>query len=832
MPANQGNILSPQGGWHRAPNKLKFWPLLLVSATAVGMETALTRYFAVANWSDYGYWVISIVMVGFALSGVVLALGRGVFQRHAEALFAALPAMLTLSAALGYCGVIVNPFNPLALQNPDTYAPQLVLIALYYAALLPFFFLAGLYISLSFATNAQRIGAVYASDLFGAGLGSVLVLGLMFLVSPFALIPCLLPLLALAALGAARYRKRAGLGALAALLAAELLLALGPQAAISQYKPIYPPLHTPGARVLATVHSPRGEYMLLDDFTERVNTDISNNSGMMGYPSPPRSYGLYRDGARIASLPMPGGAQTGYAPGALDALPYTLRPHPRTLLIGASGGMRIAETLALGAAPLTALEPDPVLYRALRQGLDGSPPVSAVPGLRIFNDNPRAVVSPGAGYDVIDISADFLDEAPANVYAFSAEAFAADLAVLSPNGVLSVPISIQDFPAYALRLLATMREALVLRGVADPGAHLFLYRSAWNARLLASPTPFSAADIAAAAKWCDDRSFDVSYYQGFDAVAARSNLYNDLPAVSFDTGTMAAQGDDDSLADEAPGILAGQVTPSASAFDLRPVTDDRPAFYAILRLNQLQLLLARLQILPQAEIGALVNLAVLAQAVVIAALVLLVPLAAPRRERQRHPVLRPAVYFSALALGFLFLELFAIERASLALDDRAMGFSLVLGAMLVFSGLGSFVSSRITSAASAMRLAWLTVALWGVAMLWFSGPAALAGGALPSWLRVALIVLILAPVSFAMGLPFPLGLRQLRGEFFLPWAWGLNGAFSVVATPFANLLLRTIGLHAVLGGAVLLYTIAALSYPALEGQIAWIPSLKRSAAVD
>ncbi len=809
-----------------------FWPLFLVSAAAVGVETALTRYFAVANWSDYGYWVISIVMVGFALSGAVLALGHGAFHRHAQALFAVLPALLTLSAALGYSGTIINPFNPLALQNPDTYAPQLGLIALYYAALLPFFFLTGLYISLCFATNARRIGAVYAADLFGAGLGSVLVLGLMYLVSPFVLIPWLLPLLALAALGAGQYRKRAGAAALAALLAGELLLALGPQAEISQYKPVYAPLHTPGARVLASVNSPRGAYLLLDDFTERVNTDISNDSGMMGYPSPPRSYGLYRDGARIASLPMPGPAQTGYAPGALDALPYTLRPHPRTLLIGASGGERVTETLALGAGPLTALEPDPVLYHALRHGLAGSPPLALAPDVRIFDDNPRVFAVSGAGYDVIDISADFLDEAPANVYAFSAQAFAADLGALSPQGVLSVPVSIQDFPAYALRLLATMREALRLRGVADPGAHVILYRSAWNARLLVSPAPFSAADIAAAAKWCGDRSFDISYYQGFDAVAARANLYNDLPAVSFQTGTMAAQGDDDSLADEAPGILAGQATPSAQAFDLRAVTDDRPAFYAILRLNDLPLLLARLQILPQAEIGALVNLAVLAQAVIIAALVLLVPLAAPRRERLGHPVLRPALYFSALGLGFLFMELFAIERASLALDDRAMGFSLVLGAMLVASGLGSFVSGRIGAAAGAMRLAWLAVALWAGAMLWLSGPLALAGMGLPFGLRAAAIVALIAPLGFAMGLPFPLGLRQLRGEFFLPWAWGLNGAFSVVATPLANLLLRAVGLHAVLGGGVLLYTIAALSFPALEGQFAWTPFLKRSAAVD
>lgn len=344
-------------------------PLFLVSAAAVGLETALTRFFALANWSDYGYWVISIVMVGFAFAGVTLALAEGFCLRHAAKLLAWLPALLTLSAALGYTGVILNPFNPLALQNPATWMPQLGNIGLYYAALLPFFFLTGLFISLCFSAASTRLGKVYAADMVGAAAGTMLVLGLMFVVPAFALAAWLLPLLALAALFTPQYRTQAVLAALVALGLGEALLAFGPQAQISQYKPIYPPLHTPGARVLATLHSPRGEYMLLDDFTERVNTDISNDSAMLGYAGPPRAFGLYRDGIRIASLPRPGAMANGYAPGALDALPYTLRPHASALLIGASGGFKPAETLALGATQVVALEPEPVLYRAITEGL-------------------------------------------------------------------------------------------------------------------------------------------------------------------------------------------------------------------------------------------------------------------------------------------------------------------------------------------------------------------------------------------------------------------------------------------------------------------------------
>ena len=99
-------------------------PLLLVSLASTGIEIALTRYFAVASWSEYGYWVISIVMAGFALSGVFVALARDWLERHAAWLFAFLPAALIATAACGYALVIRNPFNPLQLQNPVTIAPS------------------------------------------------------------------------------------------------------------------------------------------------------------------------------------------------------------------------------------------------------------------------------------------------------------------------------------------------------------------------------------------------------------------------------------------------------------------------------------------------------------------------------------------------------------------------------------------------------------------------------------------------------------------------------------------------------------------------------------
>ena len=808
-------------------------PLFFVSLTSIGIETALTRYFAVASWSDYGYWIISIVMAGLAFSGVTLALWRDAFVKRAEPLLAALPTALVVTAAIGYCFTVLNPFNPLQLQNPVTYLPQLGNVALYYLALLPFFFLTGLFISLNFVTNTGRIGLVYAADLIGAGIGSIVVLGLMYFVPPFALVPALLPALCAAGGFVKRYRKHSLLASALTLCAAEALLWLGPQAAISQYKPIYAPLHTQNAYVLAIRLAPQGEYQLLDDFTERVNTDISNDSSMLGYPDPPRSFGLYRDGIRIASLPMPGHISTGYAPGALDALPYMLRPHAKVLLAGASGGFRISEILSLGASQVDVAEPEPILYAALNHGIGPSPAFFTDKPVHVLRLSPMAAVKKTAPYDLIDLSGDFLDAAPANVESFTVQAFSSYLRHLRPQGIISVPVSIEDFPVYALRVLSTARAALSATGVTDPLAHVLVYRSAWNARILISPDAFSSAEIREVRKWCDDRSFDVSYYDGIDVIAARPDIYNDLPAISFDAGTVNSNGPDDSIADEAQGILLGKSTISSQAFNISPVTDDRPMFYSILRLQKLRLLLARLQILPQPEIGALVNLAVLAQAFFFAGFVLMVPALVPhiKNKSRNTGLIRPILYFSSLALGFLFIEIFAIEKASAFLDDRAMGFSLVISAMLLFSGIGSMTSTYFKSKPQhGVWISGISVVIWSGIVLTNLPNLMLVCDWLPQAIRALLVVVAIAPISVALGMPFPLGLGQVSEGSFLPWAWGLNGAFSVVATPLANLIARNMGYQAVLTAAVLLYVLAATTFPAFRRQNVWNTAQARSTA--
>ena len=210
------------------------------------------------------------------------------------------------------------------------------------------------------------------------------------------------------------------------------------------------------------------------------------------------------------------------------------------------------------------------------------------------------------------------------------------------------------------------------------------------------------------------------------------------------------------------------------------------------------------------------NVAVLTQAIILALVVSLLPLFARGALRVPAPVLgRALVYFPALGLGFLLVEIAFIEHAALLLGDRTSGFALVLTTMLVFSGLGAMWAGTVKQAGRALRVAVVVALACGALALLGVRPAVLAALDLPWLVRAAILVVALAPISLALGFPFPLGLDrfQQEGPALLPWAWALNGAFSVVATPLANLLGHGMGLSWLLAAGLVCYCAAAIAWP-------------------
>jgi hypothetical protein len=73
-------------------------------------------------------------------------------------------------------------------------------------------------------------------------------------------------------------------------------------------------------------------------------------------------------------------------------------------------------------------------------------------------------------------------------------------------------------------------------------------------------------------------------------------------------------------------------------------------------------------------------------------------------------------------------------------------------------------------------------------------------------LRLLVMVLMLVPLGFLMGFPFPLGIRALKEmemDRYIPWMWGINGVGSVLGSTFTIVLAISLGFaQALLVGAI------------------------------
>ena len=802
------------------PNiRLRGLAVLLVSMSGIAFEVMLTRYFAIASFSEFGYWVISMAMVGYALSGVLLSIFSTAFVKMHRALLFVLPVLLMLVAVAGFHLTTINPFNPLALENPVLWKTQLVNIGLYYLALFPFFFLVGSFLGLNFMAFRGQVMGLYGADLIGAGIGAILILALMFTVHPFYLVCAIPPVLFLAALvnlpyAFAGHRKTAVVAALVALALCETWVVKENRARFYEYKAVYTVLNVENNRIVREYRSPKGYSLVLDNFTERRDLPVTNNLGLLQIEGPPESLGLYRDGNRVTSLPKPGiQPDLGYVRGALCTLPYMLREKPRALLVGSGGGFRIAEAGEAQCSKVVVLESDEVVYRDLT--------AAGANGTEVHYEGPQSYLSRGPKpFDVVDIAVEHLDGGKANIYAFTRECIQRYYRALTPKGLVSIPITIRQFPGYAEKAVSTVVDALRREGVANPQDHIIVYRSEWIARVLVCKSGFTPEDIAKVRAFCSDRSFDTPWFPGIKPEEVE--VWNESPPFTLeDEQADAAPGTSkDSLMTDLVALLSGnqQGDEASATFDLSAFSNERPFLHSIVQLGNLKKVLRKLDQIPQTEIGLLVNYCVLAQAALFGLIVCLLPLARVGRVKAgSRSILRGIVYFAGLGLGFLFVEMTLIERFTLVLNDAVSSFAIVLSGMLIFSGLGSlWASRRFERAPRTGVLVTLAVVAATVAAYWlFLDRATLWIGGWPFVGQCAAILVFVAPVSFAMGVPFSMGLRNLEGGMavFLPMAWGINGAFSVIAPPLATVLAFRYGYHIVMMCALAVYLLTWMTFP-------------------
>ncbi len=467
-------------------------------------------------------------------------------------------------------------------------------------------------------------------------------------------------------------------------------------------------------------------------------------------------------------------------------------------MIGPGGGRDLASALVFGATRVDGVEINPIIaddvMRTRFHAFSGG--IYTHPGVNVVVDDGRSFVRRSTvKYDVIQASlVDTWAATAAGAYTltentlYTVEAFNDYLDHLTDDGVLTITRWVFD----GLRLVSLAQAALEARGL-EAGAHLAVIQHQRVATFLLKKSPFTTDEVATLERVSADMGFRVLYVPGTVAKA-------DTEGEELVDGT-------------SPGDYARLITTDdRERFydnypqDIRPTTDDRPFFFHTTKLeHQFQVAFGRSMLFGNG-LSALLTLMGISGSLVVLFVVLPLALTGSARPAGWLPWL---VYFGALGAGFMLIEVAILQRFVLLLGHPVYSLTVTLFSLLLGTGLGAAWSRRLDGPglARATAIAIVAIAMVAVAFVGAVGPIISWAVPFSRPARLAVALCVLVPVGMLLGVPMPAGIRLLsaRTPQMLTWAWGMNGALSVVGATLAIFIAMNWGFQVTLLAAAATY---------------------------
>jgi len=506
----------------------------------------------------------------------------------------------------------------------------------------------------------------------------------------------------------------------------------------------------------------------------------------------PGSKAIFRDGDQRLVLYDPAEIRRdGFARFTLPYAGYLLVDRPRNVLLAVrSGGLAVACATSAGAGALDWVEPDPKTARILAEHY---PVPLMVESLR------QRLQRTASSYDVIHLE-DWGTSIPGSAaldqnHWFTVDAFGQYLRRLTPEGVVIVSRKLLLPPSDSLRMWASAYQALQRAKFEFPEKHIVVMRSWDTYVLLVARRPID--NDPALIEFARQRNFDFVFRHGMPPEESNRFFVFDQPFHYREMTRMAA-----AYRNDRPETFF-----SAYLLDVAPQSDNRPFPDRMVKWPRVHDLYTSLGSRPYAMFlsGELVVVVVFFEALLISVGLLALPGLLLRR-RARSPGAIRIVYFLSVGAGFIAVELYFIKQFVLVFGNAVVSFTLVLTAMLLFSGLGGFFSNRLRPRHLAPALLILPAVLL---CQWWATPLLLRGILnLPFELQVLAACLWLAPAGLLAGLPFPLGMRYLvRTPAERTYAWSANGCTSVLTSVAAAQVALAFGIAAIMLLAAVTYGI-------------------------
>ena len=763
-----------------------FWGIFFVALTTLTWEVLITRIFSATMYYHFVFMSISLAMLGFGCSGVLVFLFPKTFSlRRCDRQMAGFSWFFALTILLA---IVVYLQVSLAIDMSLRSFVQLFIIFIF--IFIPYLF-SGLTITLALKHYARSITRLYCYDLIGAGVGSVCVIGLLYVYDGISLVlltactACVAAIFFSSSAGS-KWFSTTSFALLAIMLTLFLVNAYGYRflkvsyvQGISQDDIVFEKWN-PINRVTVTPEAFQGNKTL------RINYDAAALAHMHRFDGSFESVDYLRN--------------------IIQSFYYGIRKNAKVLIIGVGGGQDVLNAYTHGQKDITGIEINPTIaklntdiYRDFNGGLFHRP------GVQLIVDEGRNFVRHTHDrYDIIHLpNVDSGVASSSGAFTFventlyTVEAFSDYYHTLTDNGVLWLARWRTGSKAYYLenfRVFTGILRTLEQMGVPAPGRHIVMIeepeKNVWRqAIMLMKKQPFNDVELAE----IDRHREKLGLQWLFHPHRRLDNTLNDYL--------------------HAPDRTAFLET---YPLNVKPNTDNQPFFFNFLKPKHYFGKLPPIQTHFTYPVFMFKSLFVVVFTMVL--LTIFLPMVLFQRGIQISGTIcfrgGYVVYFICLGLGFMLVEIPLIQKFILFLGQPLYAIAVILSCLLIFSGVGSLLAGRIPLETVAGRLrliiallcVFLTVSIFtfpAIFNLFLGSPAAV---------RFLISVLLVLPLGLVMGMALPLGIRLIEQDAapIIPWVWAVNGACSVMGSVVAWGLSLNFGYNATIWMATAVYAIAGL----------------------
>lgn len=781
--------------------------IFLIALSTLLLEFTLTRVLSVALWYHFAFMIISVALLGFGISGVVYSVSKKLNETETDKLLTILALLYGTSVIV--CFLLMNkiPFDPFSLLTDPV---QLLYLPLYYLLItIPFFF-AGLIITILLSVFKNSVSKLYFFDLTGAGLAClafVLIIpaaggngGIIF-VAAFGFLAAMV-------FGFEKYKNLVILSA--------VLCGLSFTYMIDRDNRF--PVNVTANKIYGNYIKERPDLKVRTDWNTFSKIDVMKDEEKAA-----DGYDIYLAvidaGNATTNIPNVKSFPLKTKPADASNLAFALKDSAeKVFIIGSAGGGEILTGLYHNAKSITAVEINGILNDLIKRDLSywTGPLIKDNKRVKLITDDARSVLSSKRiTYDVIvsahTISSSAVSSGAMSMvenYILTKEAVKDYLNHLEKDGILFISRPETQIP----KLINTLKQARLENslGSEDSRKNFIIFRRPPNefegdksflAGVIYKKNGFTDEEIIDIRAESSSLNMDILY----DPLTTQQSIYKEL---------------------------AESVKPEdiySSDASLKPATDDKPFFDQNIGFGNLTIkgiketfsqddkAILALKDKPVAETTLI---AIFIQCVLAAGLFILLPLKLFRKEDKSSKSQgeysadrKYLFYFACLGFGYIILQICLVQKFTLFLGQPSITLLTVVSTMLVSSGAGSFFSGKIFgSGIKKLYLVFGIIAALILAIAFLHPFLYEYFVRMDLQWRIILSVLIILPLGFFLGMPFPLGISMiLPGEKrFTSFAWAVNGFFSVIGTVSAIILAMIMGFKFVFILAAFIYIIAML----------------------